>query len=313
MSLYWRHVVGGLVRRPPVRRPQVPTVGGLSRPPASISRRSVGPSRVAEWSHPCLLRSTSTARPRDCDAAVPPRRACRAFQRRSPWLDEASAKRALAAPPRETSDASATPQRRPHPGARPRRPGGRGGGPARARRRRRCARSSRPSRCWCARSMPGSGRTRPSSDAHRAEQLKRLDGIATILAKTAVRDSSLLALLAEDAVVSDAARSLKRDMLRAVGIESTRRRGHPDGARGRGRDHRAAGRAAVGRLTAARQPLPRPRLRVRAGRARPARAASPAGSCSARSAGRSSAPAAEPRPAWPFPRRPPGTPRVAWS
>jgi len=55
----------------------------------------------------------------------------------------------------------------------------------------------------------------------RAEQLKRLDGIATILAKTAVRDSALLALLAGDSVVSDAARSLKRDMLRTVGIEST--------------------------------------------------------------------------------------------
>jgi hypothetical protein len=60
---------------------------------------------------------------------------------------------------------------------------------------------------------------RTRSEAHRAEQLKRLDGIATILAKTAVRDPALLALLAEDAVVSDAARLLKRDMLRAVGIE----------------------------------------------------------------------------------------------
>ncbi|HEV7852877.1 MAG TPA: hypothetical protein VGP27_16205, partial [Mycobacterium sp.] len=49
-----------------------------------------------------------------------------------------------------------------------------------------------------------------SSDTHRAEQLKRLDGIATILARTAVRDPALLALLADDAVVSDAARSLKR-------------------------------------------------------------------------------------------------------
>ncbi len=57
------------------------------------------------------------------------------------------------------------------------------------------------------------------SQASRAEQLKRLDGIATILAKTAVRDPGLLALLAEDVVVSDAARSLKRDMLTAAGIE----------------------------------------------------------------------------------------------
>ncbi|MGH8891900.1 MAG: ATP-dependent helicase, partial [Actinomycetes bacterium] len=59
-----------------------------------------------------------------------------------------------------------------------------------------------------------------SSDTHRAEQLKRLDGIAMILAQTAARDTSLLALLAEDAVVSDVARSLRRDMLRDAGVES---------------------------------------------------------------------------------------------
>ncbi len=58
-----------------------------------------------------------------------------------------------------------------------------------------------------------------SSQSHRAEQLKRLDGIATILAKTAVRDSGLLALLGEDAVVSDSARALRTEMLRAAGIE----------------------------------------------------------------------------------------------
>ncbi|SNX98648.1 Helicase conserved C-terminal domain-containing protein [Geodermatophilus sabuli] len=57
------------------------------------------------------------------------------------------------------------------------------------------------------------------SDGHRAEQLKRLDGIATILATTAVRDAGLLALLAEDAVASDAARALKRDILKSVGVE----------------------------------------------------------------------------------------------
>jgi len=59
-----------------------------------------------------------------------------------------------------------------------------------------------------------------SSEAQRTEQLKRLDGVATILAKTAAQDTSLLALLSEDAVVSDAARSLKRDMLRAAGVET---------------------------------------------------------------------------------------------
>ncbi|SDE23594.1 Superfamily II DNA or RNA helicase, SNF2 family [Blastococcus fimeti] len=55
--------------------------------------------------------------------------------------------------------------------------------------------------------------------SHRTEQLKRLDGIATILARTAVRDAGLLALLGEDAVVSDSARALRLEMLRAAGIE----------------------------------------------------------------------------------------------
>ena len=57
------------------------------------------------------------------------------------------------------------------------------------------------------------------SDSHRAEQLKRLDGVAAILAATAVQDAGLLALLAEDSGVSEAARSLKREMLRDFGIE----------------------------------------------------------------------------------------------
>ncbi|WP_243418310.1 DEAD/DEAH box helicase [Actinomycetospora cinnamomea] len=57
-------------------------------------------------------------------------------------------------------------------------------------------------------------------DTQRAEQLRRLDDFATSLAKTAVRDPALLALLAEDAVVSDEARSLERDMLRRAGIEA---------------------------------------------------------------------------------------------
>ncbi len=59
-----------------------------------------------------------------------------------------------------------------------------------------------------------------STEAHRTAELKRLDGIATILAKSAARDTSLLSLLAEDAVVSDAARSLKREMLRTAGVEA---------------------------------------------------------------------------------------------
>jgi SNF2-related domain/Helicase conserved C-terminal domain len=62
-------------------------------------------------------------------------------------------------------------------------------------------------------------RAAAGTDSRRAEQLRRLDGIATILATTAVRDAQLLALLAEDSDVSDAARSLKREMLRELGIE----------------------------------------------------------------------------------------------
>src|SRR5450759_3155802 len=65
-------------------------------------------------------------------------------------------------------------------------------------------------------------RAAAGSDSHRAEQLKRLDGVAAILATTAVQDAGLLALLAEGSGVSDAARSLKREMLRDFGIEPAR-------------------------------------------------------------------------------------------
>jgi superfamily II DNA or RNA helicase len=64
-------------------------------------------------------------------------------------------------------------------------------------------------------------RAADASDSRRDQQLKRLDGIATILATTAVRDSGLMALLAEDAGVSDAARSLRLEMARDLGIEPT--------------------------------------------------------------------------------------------
>ena len=57
------------------------------------------------------------------------------------------------------------------------------------------------------------------SEPQRAERLKRLDGIGTILARTAASDTSLMALLGEDAVVSEAAIELKRKMLTATGAE----------------------------------------------------------------------------------------------
>ena len=54
----------------------------------------------------------------------------------------------------------------------------------------------------------------------RGEQLKRLDGVAAVLARIAVRDAALLALLGEDAAVTDSARALRRDLLQAAGIEA---------------------------------------------------------------------------------------------
>jgi len=57
-------------------------------------------------------------------------------------------------------------------------------------------------------------------ESERTAVLTRLDGIATILAKTAARDTSLLELLAEGAPVSYSATVLKNDMLRAAGREA---------------------------------------------------------------------------------------------
>jgi hypothetical protein len=56
-------------------------------------------------------------------------------------------------------------------------------------------------------------------EAEASSAMKRLDDIATVLAKTAARDTSLLQLLAEDAELSYAAVDLKNDMLRAGGRE----------------------------------------------------------------------------------------------
>lgn len=58
------------------------------------------------------------------------------------------------------------------------------------------------------------------TDAQRNEQLKRLDGIATILAKTAAQEPSLFALLAEDATISDSAKALRKEMIAAAGLEA---------------------------------------------------------------------------------------------
>ena len=59
------------------------------------------------------------------------------------------------------------------------------------------------------------------SDAQRAEEMKRLDGIATILAKTAARDTSLISLLESEAGYTAAAQKLRRDWLLEAGAELT--------------------------------------------------------------------------------------------
>ncbi len=57
------------------------------------------------------------------------------------------------------------------------------------------------------------------TDSERANEQKRLDGLAGILAKTAARDTSLIAMLADDALVTAAAKALRRDLLIAAGVQ----------------------------------------------------------------------------------------------
>ncbi|MGN6425981.1 DEAD/DEAH box helicase [uncultured Leifsonia sp.] len=57
------------------------------------------------------------------------------------------------------------------------------------------------------------------TDAARAEQLKRLDGIATILAKTAARDTSLISLLESESPPTATAQKMRRDWLLESGTE----------------------------------------------------------------------------------------------
>ncbi|NED96613.1 DEAD/DEAH box helicase [Phytoactinopolyspora alkaliphila] len=56
------------------------------------------------------------------------------------------------------------------------------------------------------------------TDAQRDTELRRLDGIATILAQTAAREPSLFSLLDEDVEASDSALKLKREMQVAGGL-----------------------------------------------------------------------------------------------
>ncbi|MGF3053492.1 DEAD/DEAH box helicase [Microbacterium sp. YY-03] len=57
------------------------------------------------------------------------------------------------------------------------------------------------------------------SDGTRAELLKRLDGVAQILAKTAARDTSIIPLLEADQATSPVAKRMRRDWLLESGAE----------------------------------------------------------------------------------------------
>ncbi|MBC7373575.1 MAG: DEAD/DEAH box helicase [Frankiales bacterium] len=55
-------------------------------------------------------------------------------------------------------------------------------------------------------------------ETRRADQLKRLDGVAMVLARTAARDGTLLALLTDDATVSHETVTLLRELRLAAGL-----------------------------------------------------------------------------------------------
>ena len=164
--------------------------------------------------------------------------------------------------------------------------------------------SSRSSRCWSARSGPGS---RPTTDADRgssADQLKRLDGVATILAKTAARDTSLLAPAGRGRRESPTRPALEREMHRRGrhGAEEDEPSRSPT-SRPAARTERRVVPQSVAAAPAG-QPVPGPRLLRRPRPPRPGPGGWPAGSCSARCF-RSFETAARRRPAWSCPSRAP--------
>ena len=59
------------------------------------------------------------------------------------------------------------------------------------------------------------------TEAQRKTDLKRLDGVATIMARIATREPALLYLLGEDAEVSDATRRIQRELRVAAGVDPT--------------------------------------------------------------------------------------------
>ncbi|MDQ3591829.1 MAG: DEAD/DEAH box helicase [Actinomycetota bacterium] len=59
------------------------------------------------------------------------------------------------------------------------------------------------------------------TEAQRGTELRRLDGLATILARIAAREPSLFYLLEEDAEVGDATRRMQRELRLAAGLDPT--------------------------------------------------------------------------------------------
>ena len=58
------------------------------------------------------------------------------------------------------------------------------------------------------------------SEARRNAQLKRINAIATVLARTAARDASLLTLLTDDAAMADETGSVLRELRQATGLQA---------------------------------------------------------------------------------------------
>ena len=88
------------------------------------------------------------------------------------------------------------------------------------------------------------------TEAQRNKDLRRLDGVATILARIAAREPSLFYLLEEDAEVSDATRRMQRQMQIAAGVDPTP---EPDGERPATETAARTGRKAAPRSVVAAQ------------------------------------------------------------
>src|SRR4051812_50184686 len=63
-------------------------------------------------------------------------------------------------------------------------------------------------------------KTQAMSEAQRSVQMRRIEGIATVLARTAARNSSLLSLLTDEAALVIGTRSVMEELRAAAGMEA---------------------------------------------------------------------------------------------